>query len=74
MKTLVTALSIAAFSTVAFAAAPSFAEADTDGNGMLTMEEAKAALPDVDEAKIAAADVNQDGGLSEGEYTALTAS
>ncbi len=73
MKTLIAAISIAFLSTAAFAAAPAFSEADADGNGILSLEEAKVALPDMEEAAIVAADANNDGGLTEDEYTALTA-
>lgn len=77
MKTLIAALSIATiatFSSVAFAQAPEFNTADVNADGVISMEEAKAALPDMDEAKIVAADANNDGGLSEAEYTVLIAS
>lgn len=73
MRTLIAALTISAFSTAAFAAAPTFAEADANADGVLSMEEVKVALPDVEEAKIVAADANNDGGLSEEEYNTLTA-
>ena len=53
---------------------PAFSEADANADGQVTMEEAKVALPDMDEATIAAADANGDGALDEAEYTALTAS
>ena len=74
MKKLIAALAITAFSTTAFAQAPAFSAADANADGAVSMEEAKAALPDVEEAKIVAADANNDGSLSEEEYTALTAS
>ena len=74
MKKLIAALSIAAFTTAAYAESPAFSAADANADGVVSMEEAKAALPDVEEAKIVAADANNDGGLSEDEYTALTAS
>ncbi|MFD0917611.1 hypothetical protein ACFQ14_14490 [Pseudahrensia aquimaris] len=74
MKKIITALTVALFTTAAYAAGPSFAEADVNQDGLVSMEEAKVALPDADEAKIAAADANGDGGLNEEEYTALTAS
>ncbi|MEE9313266.1 MAG: hypothetical protein V3V02_01325 [Rhizobiaceae bacterium] len=73
MKKLIAALSIVTLSTVAFAAAPAFSAADANADGAISMEEAKVALPDVEEAKIVAADANNDGSLSEAEYVALTA-
>ena len=73
MKTLIAALTISAFSTAAFAAAPSFAEADANADGVVSMAEAKVALPEMEEAKIVAADANNDGGLSQDEYATLTA-
>jgi len=74
MKTLITALGFAFISETAIAASPTFSAADADGNGSLSLEEVKAALPEVDEAKIVAADANNDGRLDEAEYTTLTSS
>ncbi len=73
MKKLITALSIAIISTFAYAASPAFTQADANADGAISMEEAKVALPDMEEAKIVAADANNDGTLSEAEYVALTA-
>ena len=73
MKRLIAALSFAIVSTFAWAEAPAFTQADANADGIVSMEEAKVALPDMDEAKIVAADANNDGGLSEEEYNALTA-
>ena len=73
IKTLVASLGIAAFSSLAMAAGPAFSQADVNADGVVSMEEAKAALPDVDEAKIARADANGDGTLQENEYKALNA-
>lgn len=73
MKTFIATL-IAAFTvSAAYAAGPDFSTADTNGDGVLTMEEAKAAMPEVEEAKLVAADVNGDGTLDANEYAALTA-
>ena len=72
MKKLLTAFAILLFSTAAWAA-PSFAEADTNADGLVSMDEARAALPEMEEAQIVAADVNRDGALSQEEYTTLTA-
>ncbi|MEM8749915.1 MAG: hypothetical protein AAGF28_06405 [Pseudomonadota bacterium] len=74
MKTLIASLSIVVFSTFAWAAGPDFTTADANADGVVTLEEAKVALPDVEEAKIVAADANNDGALSVDEYAALTAS
>ena len=74
MKTLLATLALVSISTFAFAEAPAFTVADANADGLLSMEEAKVALPDMDEEKIAAADVNQDGSLSESEYSTLIAS
>lgn len=66
---------VAAFafaSTVMAQSAPDFATADANGDGQLTLEEVKAALPDVEDATIVAADANQDGAISAEEYAALT--
>lgn len=72
MKKLIAALSVAIFSTFAWAETPAFTQADANADGVVSFEEAKAALPDMEEATIVAADANNDGALSENEYTALT--
>lgn len=74
MKKLIAALAVATLTTAAYAAGPAFSEADANADGQVTMEEAKVALPEMEEAAIAAADANGDGALDEAEYTALTAS
>ena len=74
MKKILTLAGIVLFSTAAFAEAPAFNQADTNADGVLSMEEVKAALPEMDEAAILAADANGDGGITEDEYTALTTS
>ena len=73
MKKLIAALSLTVFSTFAWAEAPAFTQADANSDGVVSIEEARVALPDMDEATIVAADANNDGALSEEEYTALTA-
>lgn len=74
MKKIIPTLTLVLFATAALAATPTFVEADANQDGLVSMEEAKVALPDADEAKIAAADVNGDGGLNEEEYAVLVSS
>lgn len=72
LKSLLVAGTAALFTTSVMAqTAPDFATADANGDGALTLEEVKAALPNVEEANIVAADANNDGSLSTDEYTAL---
>ena len=73
MKTLIATLAVLFALGTAHAAGPDFSVADTNGDGVLTMEEAKAALSDVEEAALVAADANGDGTLDATEYAALTA-
>lgn len=75
MTRLLTTLGLATVLTtsVAFAAAPTFTQADVNGDGVLNMEEVKAALPDVEDATIVAADADQSGSISEAEYAQLAA-
>ncbi len=73
MKKLIAALSILTVSTFAWAAGPAFNEADVNADGVVSLAEAKAALPDMEEAQIVAADANNDGALSADEYATLTA-
>lgn len=73
-KVLVVALATSAFSLSAYAAEeqkagkewPSFSKADTDGNGMVSKEEA-GSVKGLDFSK---ADQNSDGQLSKSEYEA----
>ena len=76
MSTFIKSILVAGLSAFAITAAlaqsaPDFATADADGDGQLTLEEVKAALPDVEEATIVAADADSDGALSQEEYAAL---
>lgn len=72
MKKLLTLAAATTFvSTAAFAETPEFATVDADTDGVVTMEELKDALPDLDEAKAVAADADASGDFSEEEYTAL---
>ncbi len=71
MKKLIVALGILAFTAPAFAETADFATADADGNGMVSMDELKAAMPDVAEDAAMAADTDGDGSLNADEYAAL---
>ena len=53
--------------------APEYSALDTNGDGAVSLAEVKAALPDLTDEAIIAADADQDGNLSSEEYTALTA-
>ena len=53
--------------------APDYAALDTNADGAVSLAEVKAALPDLTDEQIIAADADQDGNLSTEEYTALTA-
>jgi len=55
------------------AQAADFTEMDTNEDGVLTLSELQAALPDFTEADFTAADVNADGGLNEDEMRAAQA-
>lgn len=56
-------------STAAIAA--DFAAVDADQNGSVTMEEAKAAVPELTEDAFKAADGDQNGELSADEFAAI---
>jgi len=71
MKKLVFALSVLGLaSSPALAAAMDFTKVDANGDGQVTMDEAKAAGLELTEQQFAAADVDKSGGLSEAEYKA----
>lgn len=57
-----------AVSVFALAADARFAAADADGDGAVTMEEAKVALPALTEDAFKAADADESGALSEEEF------
>ena len=67
------ALALAALSAFTVAASAETAVVDTDGNGAYSMEELKAAYPDLTEEAFKAADVDADGALSADELTAAEA-
>lgn len=68
-QTLIAIAALAAASSMAFAA--DFAAADTDGSGAVSMDEAKAAMPDLSDDAFKAADADGSGDLSAEEFTAL---
>lgn len=70
-KALLAAAALTASAAFAFAQAPDFTAVDTDASGTVTMEEAKAAMPDITEEAFAAADTDQSGDLSLEEYAAM---
>jgi Ca2+-binding EF-hand superfamily protein len=71
MKTLLAALAAAAL-TISAAQAAELSEVDTDGNGTVSMEEAKAAMPDMTEEAFKAADADESGELNEEELAKLS--
>lgn len=62
--------------TIGLAALPALAETpmvtDTDGNGTYSMEELKAAMPDLTPEVFAAVDANADGAVDQAELLAAT--
>lgn len=73
MSNLFTILASAGFLLVAptLAAAADFATADADGDGKLTMEEAKVMIPDLTAEEFESADEDGDGMLSAEEAQGL---
>lgn len=63
---LLTALTALGLAQGAFAST----DMDADGDGVVTLEEAQAAHPDLTEAQFAAMDANGDGGLDADELSA----
>ena len=55
-------------SSVALAAKPAFGDLDTDGDGMISAEEAMGGMEGFTEEDYAAADADGDGSLSEQEF------
>jgi hypothetical protein len=70
MKKLIAILLLSAYGASA-ALAAEFAAADTDGSGAVSMEEARAAIPDLSEDAFKAADADASGDLSEEEFASL---
>lgn len=68
-------LAAVAAGAVIFAASLANAEMtdlDTDGDGVVSYTELLLAVPELTETDFAALDIDQSGGLDEGEYTAAT--
>ncbi len=70
MKKLLLAAALLAAPATAFAAAD-FAAVDADKSGAVSMEEAKAALPDLTEEAFKAADKDGSGDLNAEEFAAI---
>ena len=73
MNKLWTVLATAGFLLAgpALAAGVAFEDADTNGDGAVSMDEAKAVMPDLTAEQFAAADGNADGVLSSDEFGGL---
>jgi hypothetical protein len=54
----------------AYAMSQTASEIDTNGDGVLTMDEVQATMPDITSETFAAMDQNADGALDEGEVSA----
>ena len=67
MKKFLAILLASGFASTA-ALAADFRAVDADQNGSVTMEEAKAAMPDLSDDAFKAADVDQNGELSAEEF------
>ena len=70
MKKLLIAFAALA-ATTSLSLAADFAAADADGSGAVSMEEAKAAMPDLTEDAFKTADADGSGDLSEAEFGTL---
>ena len=70
MRKLIAVLAVSAFAFTA-AHAAELKDIDADGNGSISMEEAKAAMPDLSEDAFKAADANGDGTLNAEELATL---
>ena len=70
MKKSLAALAVSLMA-VSAAQAAEMADVDTDGNGTVSMEEAKAAMPDMADDAFKAADANADGQLDADEFAKL---
>lgn len=70
MKKLLATLAVSLFA-ITSAQAAELADLDKDADGMVSMEEAKAAMPDLSVEKFQAADADGDGKLSVDELASL---
>ena len=70
MKKILAALAVSLMA-VSAAQAAEMSAVDTDGNGTVSMEEAKAAMPDLADDAFKAADANADGQLDADEFAKL---
>jgi len=75
MKKLMITFAAIGLSTAAFAQAeaPTFASADTDTSGGVSLAEAQVAWPDLTQEAFDAADANKDGQLDQTEFDAYVA-
>jgi hypothetical protein len=72
LRTALLATLFAGFATAAMAQEIEFEDLDTDGDGMLSMEEVTDVLPDISEDQLTIADANGDGMIDEVEYEVLS--
>ena len=70
MKKILAALAVSVMA-VSAAQAAEMSAVDTDANGTVSMEEAKAAMPDLADDAFKAADANADGQLDADEFAKL---
>ena len=71
MKKLLVATAVSLVTMAAAAYALEYAEADANGDGQVTIDEAVAAMPETSSDLIAAADTDGDGVLSAAEFEVL---
>lgn len=71
MKKILAVLALSAM-TFAGAQAAEMSAVDTDANGSVSMEEAKAAMPEMTDEQFTAADADGDGSLNEEEFAAIS--
>lgn len=71
MKKIVLAALAVAFSGAAFAQMPPYAQLDTNADGRVSMEELKAAMPDMTEQAFMKADTDGDKFLSAAEMNKM---
>jgi hypothetical protein len=69
-KTIFAAIAVA-FAAPAFAQMPPYAQLDKNTDGMVSMEEAKAAMPDMTDDQFMKADTDGDKMLSEAEMNKM---